>query len=580
MVMPSTTSPDKFKELIQLAIVIARRQVTPTTMFGFNPFFLFAQDRQVSCAVGLVDVSKGAMEQFVGAIRQLSITQQIRTGVLVAQVKCDEMYAPTITPNSVLKPPSDFIMLACQSKSDAPTFLLAVERDNYDNYLSLGRTTQAAPVSWLSNLVSAPEGLQLDDEIEKSSENVETMNGGASGITKVFVISKRRKVHVVNSPHSTPMPYDHHAATLEHILSMINAANLEYQEAGGIVQTSELCLTDLHEIPALTEDPSALASQGKQVEGRGRTVLFYHKRGLRKNGPLCTLAIHQKHIFLKSKGGYYQKGHHVAKILGPDAAADFERQILTRDDHGWPYYHSATVNEPGLYELRSFDQFGKLVDSYTVFDGQKNAEISREAARLLAPKLNNVELKPIVAQALVLNRQDLDQKKRRKKELCLWMLNCAQNMGQLEQRSHNDHMVCVRPELPIKVIPCHKPEWVGFTHPRLCGSRWGECAWKGTPAFDKLMASTLNKLPQSELEEIAKYLCHWLQEDQILRRVLAVVNHADPNALDNLQKVVDLTENFCPELYPVIVTTHYHRFLRLASAQGCLLHTSQVTRIL
>ena len=68
-----------------------------------------------------------------------------------------------------------------------------------------------------------------------------------------------------------------------------------------------------------------------------------------------------------------------------------------------PIIYSATVNEPGLFEIRSFDQFGQSVYSYTVFDGQKKAEISLVDARLLAPLLNNVDLKPIVAKALVLN---------------------------------------------------------------------------------------------------------------------------------------------------------------------------------
>jgi len=578
--MQSPTFPEKFKELIQLAIAIARRQVTPTTVFDFNPFFLFAQENQVSCAVGLVGLSEGAMQQFVGAIRQNIITPAIKAGVLVAHVKCDEMYAPTITPNSALKPPTDFVMLSCQSKGDAPTFLLAIERDKYDNFLGLGGITQASSVPWLCNLVPATEGCQLDKRIENSDKNLEKINGDNHGVAKVFVFSKPREVRGVSSPPSTPMPYDHYTATLEHILSIINAANLEYQEAGGFDRTSELRLTELLEIPALTEDPSTLASQCKHIKSRGLTVLFYRKPGLRKNGPLCTLATHKKHVLLKSKSHNYQNGHHVAKIQGPDAAADFERKILTRDDHGWPYYYSATVNEPGLFEIRSFDQFGQSVYSYTVFDGQKKAEISLVDARLLAPLLNNVDLKPIVAKALVLNRQDRAQAKRRKMELCMWMLNCAQNMGQLEQRRHNNYMVVVRPELPIKVIPCHKPDWVGFTHPKLCGSRFGTVAYKGNTRFGELMAMPLNQIPQSQLEEIAKYLCNWLQEDQILRRVLAVVNHADPNALDKLQKVVDLTQNFCPDLYPQIVTTHYHRFLHLADTQGCLLHPNQLTRIL
>lgn len=573
--MENYTNHGAFDALIKLATTIASVQINPRSCF--RPFFLFLTNKRVGCAVGDVECADGAMRRFAETIRQLAIDREIKWGVLVDKVKCDEMYAETVTPNSISTPPHDFVMFACQSQTAAPTLLLGLERDHYNNFLNLGCTQTAIPLPWFTNLVPAPEGSRPDTGADISGGNDEMINSCDQGVSEVVMILNPGEVVGRPGQADDPALCSNRVNERMRILDMINKANSEWQSVSGNNQIAELTLDHLHEMPT---SPVELNS-GKQFKNRGRDIYFYREYGLQKYGPLCSLPTRSKHILLKSQSwSYTVKGNHVAKILGPDAESTFQRKILTRDDFGWHYEYRATVNEPGLFEIRNINEYSQIVDSYTVFDGKQKAEISLEEARSLATQLGHVDFMPIVSKALALNKKDKNILKLRKKELCMWMLDCAQHMGTLEHREHGAEWVGVFPKLPIKVFPCDNPEWIGFTHANLCGNSCNEYAHKGNPLYDKLMAKELNKLPQSKLEQIAKYLCRWLSEEMIIRRVLAVINHANPTTLANLQKVVDLTQNFDTQRCATITIKHYHNLLRLAAAQGCVLHTNQITQIL
>jgi len=572
--MENYTNHDAFNGLVKLATTIAEVQINQR--LSFKPFFLFSKNKRVGCAVGDVEYTDGAMRRFAETIRQLASAQEIKCGVLVDKVKCDVMYAQTVTPNSISIPPLDFVLFACQSQTAAPTLLLGLERNHNDNFLNFGCTQTAIPSPWLANLVPAPEDSRPDTGIDNSGGNDEIINSCEQGVSDVFVILNPGEVVGTPGQADDPALRSNRVAAKMRVLDMINAANSEWQLVGGNKIIAKLPMDRLCELPTSLGELKPV----KQSKGRGRDIYFYREYGLQKYGSLCSLPTLSKHILLKSQSlSYTVKGKHVAKILGLDADSTFQRKILTRDDFGWHYIYNATVTEPGLYEIRNI-AYKEIVDSYTVFDGEHKAEISLEEARLLATQLGHVDLKPIVSKAFVRNKQDRNINKLRKKELCMWMLNCAQNMGKLEHREHGDEWVSVFPQLPIKVFPRNKPEWVGFTHANLCGKSCNEFAYKGTPEYDKLMAKELNKIPQPKLEQIAKYFCNWLNEEMIIRRVLAVINHADPTKLDNLQMVVDLTKNFDTQRCAEITTKHYHNLLRLAVAQGCMLHPNQITQLL
>jgi hypothetical protein len=126
------------------------------------------------------------------------------------------------------------------------------------------------------------------------------------------------------------------------------------------------------------------------------------------------------------------------------------------------------------------------------------------------------------------------------------------------------------------------PAFDGFGDPTLCGGRKScKCAHVGQPDFQVLISKTLNTLTLSELEVISKPMCKGYDEKAMTQRLLAVINHAQPDKFPKLQGAVDLTKNFNPLDYPYNVTeVHYRRFLRLACDQGCQLHPNQITYLL
>ena len=241
----------------------------------------------------------------------------------------------------------------------------------------------------------------------------------------------------------------------------------------------------------------------------------------------------------------------------------------------------AIVEQPGLYEVQNCIGREDPEISYIVFDGKNKGEVSRDAALSLAKNLNNADLKKMAKTALLRDREKRRVNRERKKELCLWVLGTAQHMGKLESREISDYSVSVQVRLPIQVFPYNNPAFVGFGDPTLCGRKSSKSATQGSPDYQVLASKPLNKLTRSELETIAKPMLKAYDETAMIQRVLAVVHHADPTKLPNLQKAVDLTENFNPQDYcPQITTEHFHRFLRLALEQGCKLHLNQTTQIL
>ena len=100
-----------------------------------------------------------------------------------------------------------------------------------------------------------------------------------------------------------------------------------------------------------------------------------------------------KSITLQSRGMSYQcRGNHIAQIIGLNADSSFEREYLALAVNEWQYKQTATVSEPGLYEVRNIDADGNK-DSYIVFDGVNRAEVSDQDALALAAHLAEVDLK-------------------------------------------------------------------------------------------------------------------------------------------------------------------------------------------
>jgi len=289
-----------------------------------------------------------------------------------------------------------------------------------------------------------------------------------------------------------------------------------------------------------------------------------------------------KYIKLKSRCRIYQcRRNHFARIIGPSLEFHFAREIFTHDDLHLESPHVAIINQPGLYEVRNVNDNGDNEVSYVVFDGKHKGEISYQDAVSFATHLTEADLKQIALKALISDRQKRKANRLRKKELCVWMLDAAQHMGNLEHRRIIDDWVGIEVRLPINVIPMRKPSYVGFSNPTLCGRNSTSGAYKGSPDFQLLISKRLNKLTRSELEKISKPMCKAYDEKAMIQRLLAVVNHAQPETLPNLQQAVDLTEHFNPRDCPYNITTeHYIRFLHLAADQGCRLHTNQITRIL
>ena len=289
----------------------------------------------------------------------------------------------------------------------------------------------------------------------------------------------------------------------------------------------------------------------------------------------------KKGITLKSRCLIYNgTGNHVAKITGSNADSSFEREYLARAESVWEFKQIVNVSEPGLYEVRNIEGRGK-VDVYIVFDGKNRAKISCQAALALAAQLQGADWKQIVSNVLIPARQRQKELRLRKKELCLWVLEASQHMGQLERRNITDYYVSIQVRLPIQVFPCKNPAFVGFGDPTLCGRKSAKCAGRGSPDYQVLASKPLNKLTRSELETVAKPMLKAYDETAMVQRLLAVVNHALPKDLPNLQRAVELTVNFNPQdCCPPITTKHFHRFLRLALEQGCQLHPDQTTQIL
>jgi len=177
----------------------------------------------------------------------------------------------------------------------------------------------------------------------------------------------------------------------------------------------------------------------------------------------------------------------------------------------------------------------------------------------------------------------------KKGELCLWILNTAQDIGKLEHRRLVQDRVQISVALPILVYPRTHPCYVGYKNP---GFWWRHpktrtpqenylFADRGCALFDQLMSKELNKFTPTELGRITSHMCKALNEGRILERALDVVAHNNDIDHQSLQKLVDLIATDPWEnLTAMYDEQRYKKVLRLAMSQGCKLHPNQTAALL
>jgi hypothetical protein len=85
---------------------------------------------------------------------------------------------------------------------------------------------------------------------------------------------------------------------------------------------------------------------------------------------------------LHATAAYGKRGQFVARIVGRDPKFTFEREFLA---------HDVTVDDPGLYEVRSIDSRNRKESVFTAFDGTHALGVSEDTAMALAKSLDTID---------------------------------------------------------------------------------------------------------------------------------------------------------------------------------------------